>query len=1057
MWKQINQIYGLIRDKSVVARGLQMANPRRVTDLIENFEDDSNEWLCTSVCALVHGDTDDYETEIGFDENSDVDDFYCDCKYFEEHSSPCKHLVALANVYAMQTSSSKNGRNQRNIIGKNSIFLEYNKLAESIAAETVVGDINIMPNIVYDMGNLNVRFKIGTDKFYVVKDLADLVKRFDDETTYKYGEKLVFKHSDLRLSENSRVYLQHMRNMVKFMDGGTYSYYSHPKIESLPLVGELSEEIFKQCRDTGVEFNGYKGKFICKDELSKLDITIIKNTANTYQISACNMFFAIEGSKNCFILFNDSFYKCDFNAYRIIQPMAKKLGGDGKIIMTEAHLAEWVKNIAPLLEPYFNIIYVEIDVAKYKPLPLVAEFYLDVTDGVIEGKLKCFYGDKQVDIYSSQHMKSGEGALLSEVQLKSALDKYFTFKNNIHTIENEDIQYDFLMGGIIEIEKVCDIFASDKFNNFSVNKKPAVNVGIKLDGELLNIAVTFDGEYSNDEILAILSACKSKKKYVKLSANKFVDLIGANYDVVEDISEISGKSMSGIVGGSVTASKFRALHLDKIIKADETNYTRNNSFKDLIKSIKSFEDADFEVEPSLDKKLRHYQKVGFRWFKALSYYGFGGILADDMGLGKSVQTVAFLQSLPGTSLVVCPSSLILNWKNEFEKFAPQMRVACIYGTKSERTDIINNIKDYDIIVTSYELLKKDIDGYADFNFEAAILDEGQYIKNHITLNAKAVKDIKSKYRFALTGTPIENNIAELWSIFDFIMPDYLYNYNKFKKTFENKIVKEKDVKATERLRQMVAPFVLRRLKKDVLKELPDKIDNLVSIPLEDEQRALYAANLAVIKGEIQGIQDYSKGKFMVLSYLLKLRQICCSPSLIAENYSGNSAKMDSCIDLIATSVANGHKVLLFSQFTSLLAIIKEKLIQMQISHFLLQGDTKKETRMQMVNDFNSDDTSVFLLSLKAGGTGLNLTAADVVIHYDPWWNLSVQNQATDRAHRIGQNKSVQVYRLILKDTIEEKIVQLQSRKQELFDSIIKEGEVDFTKMSKEQLLDLLEN
>ena len=364
-------------------------------------------------------------------------------------------------------------------------------------------------------------------------------------------------------------------------------------------------------------------------------------------------------------------------------------------------------------------------------------------------------------------------------------------------------------------------------------------------------------------------------------------------------------------------------------------------------------------------------------------------------------------------------------------------------------------------MTSYDLLKRDIPLYEHKEFRYQILDEAQYIKNHATQNARAVKAVHSRQRFALTGTPIENRLSELWSIFDYLMPGFLYSYSRFRERLEVPIVKNGDSAALERLSRMTSPFILRRLKKDVLKELPEKTETVLYSTMEEEQRKVYAANVVLARQKLsedissKQAGDGEKNKMAVLALLTRLRQICCDPGLCYENYSGGSAKLEGCMELLKEAAAAGHKVLLFSQFTSMLAILEERLKKEGLRFFTLQGSTPKEKRAAMVDSFNTDETNVFLISLKAGGTGLNLTGADVVIHYDPWWNLSAQNQATDRAHRIGQKNSVQVYKLIAKDTIEEKIQQLQESKKELADAVIRQGDGVITSLTPEQLLDML--
>jgi len=506
--------------------------------------------------------------------------------------------------------------------------------------------------------------------------------------------------------------------------------------------------------------------------------------------------------------------------------------------------------------------------------------------------------------------------------------------------------------------------------------------------------------------------------------------------------------------------------LDTLLKQSEgMKYDRDGEFKKIVRDMKDISDADFAVPPSMKLVLRNYQKTGYQWLRTIAAYGFGGILADDMGLGKTIQVLALLLSQKNEStehrlsLVVCPSSLVLNWESEANRFTPELRTLAIAGSAPQRAELLQTAGDVDLIITSYDSLKRDVENYQGMQFEYEMIDEAQYVKNHNTQNAKAVKAVKSRVRFALTGTPVENSLAELWSIYDFLMPGYLFSYGKFRKKLEVPIVRSNEKGAVEKLRKLVQPFILRRMKKDVLKELPEKTETVLFAEMTQEQEKLYLANVALTKQELT--REFEAGesgenKFMILAMLTKLRQICCDPSLLYENYQGGSAKLELCMELVESCVEGGHKLLLFSQFTSMLQIIEQKLQAAGIAFYKLTGSTKTSERLGMVNAFNADQTPVFLISLKAGGTGLNLTGADVVIHYDPWWNVSAQNQATDRVHRIGQKKNVQIYKLISKKTIEEKILKMQQEKAELADKIIQEGDNALAKMSREQILGLFE-
>ena len=354
-------------------------------------------------------------------------------------------------------------------------------------------------------------------------------------------------------------------------------------------------------------------------------------------------------------------------------------------------------------------------------------------------------------------------------------------------------------------------------------------------------------------------------------------------------------------------------------------------------------------------------------------------------------------------------------------------------------------------------MRRDISLYKYLAFDCMVIDEAQFIKNPGTQVAKSVKGIKASFKVAMTGTPIENRLSELWSIFDFCMPGYLFSYKAFHDRIEVPVVQDKDEAAMSHLRRMIAPFVLRRIKKDVLKDLPDKLEENIVTRMTDEQSQLYRAHLQRIKILVgsKSEDEIKREKIAILSELTRLRQLCCDPGLIYDGYKGGSAKAELCVEMIKAAAESGHKVLLFSQFTSMLERLTKLLEKAELSYYLLTGATKKEDRIRMVDAFQEDDTKVFCISLKAGGTGLNLTAADIVIHYDHWWNVAVENQATDRAHRIGQKNVVTVYRLIMKDTIEERIIRLQSRKKELADQLLDNETMSSTSLSKEELLELL--
>ena len=492
----------------------------------------------------------------------------------------------------------------------------------------------------------------------------------------------------------------------------------------------------------------------------------------------------------------------------------------------------------------------------------------------------------------------------------------------------------------------------------------------------------------------------------------------------------------------------KAIYLEKLIEDEDLSFVNGSKYvSNVVKKFDKVKSKNYEIPKDLNATLRDYQVSGFELFKTLSDYQFGGILADEMGLGKTIQTIAFLLSNKDKkSIVITPTALIYNWKNELEKFAPTLKVGLLHAAKSEREKILDNIDNYDVILTTYTTYKNDIDKYKNINFDYCIIDEAQNIKNPDAIITKAIKNVNAKVRFALTGTPIENNLMELWSIFDFIMPGYLYNKSKFKSIFVN------NDKNIIELKNLIKPFILRRTKKEVITELPDKIEQKIIIDLEKEHKRAYKGYVNLITRKIK---ENNQDNITVFSYLTKLRQLCLSPELMVKNYQGKNSKLDVLINIINDS--SDEKILVFSQFTKVLEVIGKRLNEENILYSYLDGKASAKDRVKLVEEFNTNNNKVFLISLKAGGTGLNLTSANIVVHFDPWWNPAVEDQASDRAHRIGQKNVVNVIKLIAKGTAEERVINLQETKKELIEDVIN-GNLDnsstLKNLSKDDIIDL---
>ena len=503
----------------------------------------------------------------------------------------------------------------------------------------------------------------------------------------------------------------------------------------------------------------------------------------------------------------------------------------------------------------------------------------------------------------------------------------------------------------------------------------------------------------------------------------------------------------------------RAMYLESALEGRENiSLHAPKEIEDWTQRMRQAQSTRVQQPAGLNAQLRSYQLEGLSWLCALCGAGFNGILADDMGLGKTIQALSLLlweqeQGRDVHALVVCPASLQLNWLAEAKKFAPGLASASLMGSAKERAEIIKAEKRPNLLITSYDQLRRDVQVYQGVAFTHVLLDEAQNIKNAASQAARAVKTIQSEHRFAMTGTPIENRLSELWSIFDFLMPGYLGSYKKFKDRFEAPVVRDADEKARTTLHMMVAPFILRRMKKDVLTDLPEKVETVMSSEMTAEQRRIYTAYVSRLQADGKSLLD-SRDRMKMLAELTRLRQLCCDPRLCLEDYTGGSGKLMQLMEIVRDALEADHRILLFSQFTTMLDLIGEALDNEGVAYYMLTGDTDKEERMELVQQFNEGGADVFLISLKAGGTGLNLTGADVVIHYDPWWNVSAQNQATDRAYRIGQTKGVQVIRLIASDTVEEHILNIQERKKTLSDGVLL-GEENFFTMDADMLKEVL--
>lgn len=949
-----------------------------------------------------------------------------------------------------------------------------------IVQKDIQARVCMEPALHIEREGISLDFKVGIEHKYVVKDVFEFAWRITENAEFSYGQKLKFIHDINAFEPESRPLVQFVLNWVqnnreRYLQTRYYGYYyqnSLPKLRSIPLKTDELEHFFEavENREFTANIDGSgEGKWrLAEGEL--LPEVHICGKGNGIVISLDRLPCTV--TDHYFVFYQQGLiYRIDREKLEQAQDVLVCLENlpDGKAYIQKADAAIFCRELLPVLERYFRCSYEEFSKENYGVEEASFEIYLDAPQkDFVTCQVKAVYGEKKYNVYGEQKADAGRD-IVKEMEIGARVGEYCNAYDAesacMVLADDEEKLYELLTAGVAEFQTLGEVFISDALKRVRIAPPPKVEVGVSLSGDLLELTMTAE-DMSMDQLQEILSKYNRRKKYYRLKNGDFVNMESENLGALLELKDGLGLADAQIGSGRAVVPKYRALYLDEESKEwGSLPLTKNREFRSLVRNMKTVEDNDFELPESLQNILREYQKTGFLWLKTMKHNGFGGILADDMGLGKTLQVIAFLLSEYTETeaekrkpvLVVCPASLVFNWSSELEHFAPELPVKMVVGTAGERREILQTAENGDILLTSYDLLKRDAEVYTGMEFSCQVIDEAQYIKNHGTQAAKAVKAVQAGFKLALTGTPIENRLSELWSIFDYLMPGFLYAYQQFKSTFEKPIVEGEEEAAGKRLQKMIRPFVLRRLKKDVLKDLPDKLEENMYVRLEGEQQKLYDAHVKrlTLMLDKNTDEEFRKNKIQVLAELTRLRQLCCDPSLVYEDYKGGSAKQELCIDVIKNAVNGGHKILLFSQFTTMLANLCGCLSQEGIPYYLLTGATSKEQRRNLVEAFQRDDTPVFCISLKAGGTGLNLTAADIVIHYDPWWNLAVQNQATDRVHRIGQQNVVNVFKLIAKNTIEEKIVQLQEKKKELAEQLLNGEGMDSAGFSREELLELL--
>lgn len=1004
--------------------------------------------------ADVEGSGDSYTAELRVGTDGIITSFSCDCPAAYSYYGACKHVIALALAYS---ALKKSTASVTDIYAK--------KLMRTAAARTAAEaesegeQVKLELRLSEGYKSVYADFRIGSKRMYVIQNLYDFADLMQSGGVKKYGKDLTVRHDFTAFDDESLPVLRFMLSRINSGANISGSRY-------ITLSGYDLDEIFSFYHKDRICFENMTMRIVHKAPPISVDIKAAKGGFELSCPQAGDETLMFLGSgEHTYFTYLDDIYITDKAFTGNAADLAETLIYTNNLTVSAEDMpAFWQTVIIPASESLK--ITADSEASRLSEITLEKSLYLDLPDdSSAAAHLEFAYGNKKHGGFQPKTAETSPD-LRGEIAAERLVKKYFPNvdpkTSTAYFKDSDERLYDLLNGGISELSKHMQVYAAKRFDSIMLRPPAAARVGVRLNSGLLELDIS-SADYTKEELFSLLEDYRSGKKFRRIGSS-FVPLDSPALEELSEIAEDLGLTEKEFLKDRIGLPGYRMLYLDSIMK-EKTGiaFEKNREFKN---AARSFAASDHAVPEELENVLREYQRDGFVWLKTIAENRFGGILADDMGLGKTVQAIALLMSdkqdreskklvhIP--SLIVCPSSLCTNWKCEFGKFAGGMSAAVVTGNADNRDRILSEYAKYDVLITSYDLLKRDVHLYDGLHFRFQLIDEAQYIKNHATQSAKAVKSIDSEIRFALTGTPVENTLAELWSIFDFIMPGYLFSYTNFKRRYETPIVKNSDEKALKSLKRLSSPFILRRLKTDVLSELPEKNEIIMTADMTEEQSRIYSAEVMSLKQQFADTEDSGSGrmKIEILAGLTRLRQICCDPSVVYEKYSGGSAKLELCVELAESSANAGHKILLFSQFTSMLSIIGKRLEAAGLKTVSLTGATPPSKRQELVNRFNSDDTDVFLISLKAGGTGLNLTGADIVIHFDPWWNISAENQASDRAYRIGQKNNVTVYKLIAKGTIEEKIRELQSAKSELADSLIGTDGGGIAAMSREDLMSL---
>ena len=926
---------------------------------------------------------------------------------------------------------------------------------------------------------MKVMLLIGEERLYVVKSIPQMLEAMDSGTPIEYGKGFTFHPEWMRFGPVESRILRILRAMcLAQKESGAVLRGADQR--ELALPDPYAEAILTELMNLPFRIrDGEKLMTIKRVRQARIPLHFrVSSDIRGLTVSArFPREFRPLTASCAYALVNENVIAVEEAQRSILRVLyAEQMGGQCSFDYPVREAARVIGELVPFLK-LTGVVEISEELQKQLiRLPLVSRVYLDRAGNGrdVVARVQFRYGDREIDPFDEMPLPenmSRTGKLLlrdaaAERQVLDALGlSGFTVSKGHVYLSGQEAIFNFVSEGVEKLQQLAELYLSNDFRRMTP-RRPIFAGRMRMNGGALELKFTQDGEPAQ-EVLAIMEALARRRRYFRLKDGSFLDLSAMDewYPLADSLYEAA--SMEGL--DATTAGEdtlqlqaYRTCYLKNLLDGLNVPVEVEESAQETVRALT--EPAPDSVRLPDGLTLRPYQQRGFQWMYTLDQLHMGGVLADDMGLGKTVQVIALLLATrePGqTSLVVAPTTLTYNWLSELERFAPDLSVMVLAGSAAQRASQIRHVKevrDVDVLITSYPLIRQDIDQLTDMEFRFAILDEAQHIKNAGSKGAIAVRQLQARTRFALTGTPLENSVGELWSIFNFVLPGYLFSYSAFLRRYQDVGTQDGSVDA-EDLRRRISPFLMRRLKKEVLTELPDKIETVLTAQMSPEQGKVYQATMLRLRDRVDSIvkeKGFERGRTEVLAAITQLREICCHPALVLDDYTGTSGKLDMLLDILPEAIAKGRRVLLFSAFTSMLKILRRELEASGYETMYLDGDTPAQSRVQMTEQFNGGQGQIFLISLKAGGTGLNLTGADMVIHYDPWWNPAAEDQATDRAYRIGQTRKVEVVRLVTHGSIEEQVVALGRRKKALFDQLIKPGETLVGGLSPQEILSLFQ-